>query len=514
MASTDIKNTLKKLDNRVIEFINKHALSGMAVGVVQDGKLVYGKGFGLAEAESKKPVTTDTVFRIASISKTFTAIGIMQLWEKGKFKLDDPVNDYLKDYQVLHPDPHAPPVTFRHMLTHTSGIGEMRDMSDLLKGFVKPSSFSYKPNKPLPALEDYYNGLLVPDVHPDKKWAYANNAYATLGQVIEDVSGQPFAEYMIEHVFEPLGMNKTDFDLSERVEAELAQGYTLKKGFLDVVEYSIFPGRAAGSAMSSVQDMALYLAALMNGARNEHGSVLKAKTIEKMMTPHYREDPHLAAMGLCFFLEDLDGHTAAWHGGSLPGFNCSMWVAPDDKFGVLVFANSNTRAIYHLGKDILRSLIGLPDFSERLPKPDVTNSPHLWKDLVGSYQPYKGFNSNMRIWMGYGGEVEVYVRDGKLMLRSLAGPYKKGIVLYPVDAQDPLAFESVNDDKLMQLVFQRNAEGYIDHLSISTLSSLYTFYKVPKTRSLRFMIKTAAGVLAGIILGILGKSIAKKCCKK
>jgi CubicO group peptidase (beta-lactamase class C family) len=513
MASVDKKNTLKELDNRTIEFINKFALSGMAVGVVQDGELVYGKGFGLAEAESKKAVTTDTIFRIASISKTFTAIGIMQLWEKGKFKLDDPVNGYLKDYQVLHPDPHAPPVTFRHMLTHTSGIGEMRDMSDLIEGLVNPSSFSYSPDKPLPALEEYYNGLLVPDVHPEKKWAYANNAFATLGQLIEDISGQPFEEYMIEHVFDPLGMKKTDFDLSERVEDELAQGYTLKKGFLEVVEYAIFPGRAAGMAMSSIQDMALYLAALMNGAKNEHGSVLKAKTLGKMMTPHYREDPHLAAMGLGFFLEDLDGHLAAWHGGSLSGFNCSIWVSPEDKLGVLVFANSNTRAIYHFGKSILRSMIGLPDFSERLPKPDVTNSPHLWKDLVGSYQPYKGINSNTRIWLGYGGEVEIYVSDGNLMLRAFGGPYKKGIVLYPADADAPLAFESVNDGHLMQLVFQRNEEGYIDHLSISALS-FYTFYKVPKTRSLRFKVKAAAGVLAGVLLGILGKSIVKKCCKK
>ena len=317
---------------------------------------------------------------------------------------------------------------------------------------------------------------------------------------------------MIEHVFEPLGMKKTDFELSERVEEELAQGYTLKKGFLKEVEYFKFPGRAAGSVMSSVDEMAMYLGALMNGAKNEHGSVLKPRTLEKMMTPHYREDEHLAAMGLGFYLEDLDGHLAAWHGGSLPGFNSAIWVVPGDKLGVLVFANSNTRDVYHFAKDILRSLIGLPDFSERLPVPDMPYSPYLWKNLVGTYQPIRGVNSNFRIWMGYGGEIEIYVKDHELRLRALGGPYKKGIVVYPVDAGDPQAFESVNDGKLMQLVFQRNAEGYIDHLSISALN-FSTFYKVPKTRSLRFMIKAAAGVLAGIVLGILGKSIAKKLCK-
>ena len=189
MSSKTVEDTLSGLDERVVAFINKFALSGMGVGVVQDGKLIYGKGFGLAEAKTKKPITTDTIFRIASISKTFTAIAVMQLWEQGKFKLDDPVNDYLKTYQVLHPDPFAPPVTIRHMLTHTSGIGEMRNMDDLIKGLIVPGSHYKAYKKRVPPLDEYFNGLLMPDVHPDKKWAYANNAYATLGQLIEDISG-------------------------------------------------------------------------------------------------------------------------------------------------------------------------------------------------------------------------------------------------------------------------------------------------------------------------------------
>ncbi len=509
MSSTALKETIKSLDERVIAFMNKHALSGMVVGVVQAGKPVYAKGFGLAEAKSKKPVTTDTVFRIASISKTFTAIAVMQLWEQGKFKLDDPVNHYLKTYQVLHPDPAAPPVTIRHMLTHTSGIGEMRDTSDLIKSMLLSDRMEKEFKERIPPLDEYFNGLLVPDVYPDKKWAYANNAYATLGQLIEDISGKPFPQYMIEHVFEPLGMMHSDFQLTERVRDELAQGYTLKKGFLTTVDYLEFPGLAAGSVLSNVKDMSLYMAALMNGGSNEHGKVLNPETIKKMMTPFYQEDPHLAAMGLGFFLEDLDGHSAAWHGGALQGFNSALWVAPEDKLGVFVSANSNTRLIYHFGKDILRSAIGLPDFSKRLPVPQVANSPHLWKDMVGSYAPYKGLNSNARIWLTFGGEVEVYVEGGQLKMRSLSGAYKKGIPLFPVDANDPLAFENVTDGRLMQLAFLRNAEGFIDHLSISALS-FYTFYKIPKTQSWRFRLKLLKGALLGAAAGILCKILFKK----
>ena len=508
MSSKAVTETLKNLDERVIAFMNKFALPGMCIGVVQDGKLVYGKGFGEAEAESKRPVTDETVFRIASISKTFTAIAVMQLFEQGKFKLDDPVNDYLKTYQVLHPDPNAPAVTIRHLLTHTSGIGEMRDLKDLALSMVLSEKMYDDFKEGVPPLDEYFEGLLAPDVYPEKKWAYANNAFATLGQLIEDVSGESFEHYMVHHVFEPLGMQHSDFTMSERVHDLLAQGYIMKKGLLEAVDYVEFPGRAAGTAMSNVQEMGLYLAALMNGGANANGTVIKPETLKKMMSPFYREDPHLAAMGLGFFLEDLDGHTAAWHGGSLPGFNSALWVAPDDKLGVFVSANANTRMIYHFGKAVLRDLIGLEPLEERLPKKGVAQSPFLWKDLVGTYQPYKGLNSNTRIWMTFGGEVEIYVAGGKLMMRSLTGAYKDGIELYPVDQDDPLAFENVTDGRLIQLAFLRNAEGFIDHLSISALS-FYTFYKVPRTSSLRFGIKMLRNALVGLGALMLCKALFK-----
>jgi len=509
MNSSAVEDTLKTLEVDAVEFMNKYALSGMGVGVVQDGKLIYAKGFGLADASTNKAVTPDTIFRIGSISKTFTAIGIMQLWEKGKFKLDDPVNSFLKSFQVLHPDPYAPPVTFQHLLTHTSGIGEMRSTGELVKSILMPGSSFQKFKKHVPPLQEYYNGLLEPDVYPEKKWAYANNAFATLGQLIEDISGEPFADYMRRNVFDALGMYKSDYVLTDRVKDELAQGYQLKKCKLEAVPYFEFPGYAAGTVMSSVNEMAIYLAALMNGGSNEFGSVLKPETIKKMLTPYYQEDPHLASMGLGFFLEDLDGHPAAWHGGSLAGFNAAMWVAPGDKLGVVAFANSNTRAIYSFAESVLRSLIGLDKFSERLPRPDIPRSPHMWKEFIGTFGLSKGFNSNARAWENFGGEIEIYVKDQKLMLRSLMGAYKNGIVLYPVDDNDPLAFENVTDGKLLQLAFQRNAEGYIDRFSISSLS-FYTFYRKPRTKSLRFMLKTAQNVLTGLVAWMILKRIKKR----
>jgi len=516
------KKFLKELDHQVIAFMNKYVLSGLALGVVQDGKLIYSKGFGLADAASREPVTPNTVFRIASISKTFTAIGVMQLWEKGMFQLDDPINKHLKSYKVLHPDPAAPPVTIRHMLTHTSGIGEMRSNRDLLRELaastfgIRLKDETYAPGEQPVPLAEYYHGVLAPDVFPEQKWAYANNAYATLGQLIEDLSGQPFPQYMIEHVFEPLGMKKTDFLLSERVRHELAQGYGFDKGRLKPREYFGFPGMAAGSVHSSVNEMALYLAALMNGGANDHGSVIKPATLEMMMSPQYNQHPHLAAMGLGFFLEELDGHTGAWHGGALPGFNSSMWVSPKDRVGLIVWANTETRAIYNFGENVLRGLLALPEYSQRLPKKGGLAPTHLYPQFVSVYGPRPGFNSNSRIWMGFGGETEIYVKDNKLMLRAFGGPYARGIELHPVDPADPLLFENVTDGKLLRLAFQRNAEGFIDRFSISNLT-FATFYRREKTQSLRFLLKAGISVVCGLAAGIAGfcllrRKCGKKCC--
>lgn len=499
MSSKAVEDTLKTLDERVIDFINKYALSGMGVGIVQNGKLIYAKGFGLANAKTNAPITTQTNFRIASISKTFTAIAVMQLWEQGIFKLDDPVNNYLTSFKILHPDPNAPQVTIRHLLTHTSGIGEMRSSQDLVKSMLFGELMENEYKNRVPPLAEYYNGVLVPDVYPDMKWAYANNGFGALGQLVEDVSGMPFSDYMVKNIFDPLGMPHSDFILSDRVKDQLAQGYTMKKGRLVPVDYVEFPERAAGTVMSSVEEMGNYLAALMNGGSNEFGSVLRPETLKKMMTVFYQEHPNLGAMGLGFPLENLDGHWAAWHGGALSGFNSALWVAPDDKLGVFMSANSNTRIIYHFGKDVLRSLLGLPGYEKRLPKPDVMQSPHLWKDMVGTYAPIKGFNSNARIWSTYGGELEIYVDGSRLKMRSLAGGFKKGVELYPVDSKDPLSFENVTDGRLIQLAFQRNAEGFIDHISYSTLASYYNFYKIPEKQSLRFGLKVLKG--AGIALG-------------
>ena len=514
VTAAAVKKVLAGLDDYLLEMVNEHRLAGLAVGVVHDGKLVYTKGIGFADIDQHKPMTMDTHFRIASISKTFTAIGLMQLWEQGKFQLDDPVNTYLKGLKVLHEDPHAPPVTFRHMLTHTSGIGEAPSIQDALRMLVgkDPYFIGLEEEEKVP-LEDIYGGLFITDVPAGQKWAYANHAFAILGKLVGDISGMPFPQYMLENVFEPLGMHKTDYRFSERVRGDFAQAYAFKKREFEPIPLKLRALMGAGSVFSSVNEMALYLAALMNGGANEYGRVLKAETLQMMMTPQLETDLRVFGMGLAFWLNQFGPHLVAGHGGSLPGFISDMKVAPEEKVGVIVFTNTSDMAPEFIGSEIMYRLLGEPNPDADFPPRGILAQTYDWGRLVGFYGPKPGFLTNARIWFTYGGEVEVYVsKQNQLSMRGLTPPLNKGFPIYRIDPDDPMLYRGhlkggVLDDYPVPVQFQENGESGVDRVFVMTDQ----LYKRPKSQSLRFKVNTAAAVLAGVLgLAVLGKLSKKK----
>jgi CubicO group peptidase (beta-lactamase class C family) len=486
-----VSDVLSRADELVVEAMNDDGVPGAGVGIVSSSETVYAKGFGLADVAQERPVTPKTAFRIGSIAKTMTAVGLMQLWEQGLFDLDDPVNRYLRAYRVKHPDPSAPPVTFRHMLTHTSGLGEVRGVTDLFRPVI---GLGAKPDRPVPTPATYYPGGLRPSVRPGTRWAYSNHAFNTLGQLVEDISGEPFARYMRTRVFDPLGMASTDYLLSERVRGELAQGYNFSRNGLKPAGYLEIIVRGAGSVFSSVEDMCRYVAALLGGGANEHGTVLREETLSLMMEPHYRLDRRLPAMGLAFLLDDCDGFEIVGHDGGWPGFLSSMQLNLETGVGVVVFVNATSKAAHESARKLMRCALRLPD--PPATRRGVLGSPHLWPELRGFYGTEGPLNINARVWLAYAGEIEVRVKDRNLLMRTLAGPLRKGVRLSPADANDPLVFEAAIEGQTHRVVFGRNPEnGRVEHL----LLGFDRLRKRPGTRSLRF--KTAgAGMAAGSIL--------------
>lgn len=424
----------RSVRERVTEILNRHPMVGLAVGVIADGEVSF-YGHGLADLASKTPVTEDTVFRTGSVTKTFTAVALMQLWEQRLIDLDAPVNDYLRAYRLIPADPAHRPATVRHLLTHTSGLPQCAYLSRAFK----PTLGEMVPfGRPLPTLAQYYSGALHLVTEPGTTHTYSNHGFATLGQVVEDLTGDPLHSYFRAHIFEPLGLERTDLARSDRVTQRLATGYTLRRqGPRPVADRDLITA-AGGGIYSNMQDVARYVTALLGGDINEHGSVLQAETVAEMFAPQYQPDPRLPGVGLGFYRRVVDGHLIIEKSGLLPGFASQMCIAPDDGVAVVAFTNGARNGHAWLGAEtsaVLRHVLGVADEAIRT---DVAHRPELWSELCGWYA-LRGSWRDVQRWLLAGAEISV--RGGQLVLRPQTPlPGIRGFPLHPDDPTDPYVF--------------------------------------------------------------------------
>lgn len=349
---------------------------------------------------------------------------------------------------------------------------------------------------PVPPLADYYTGGLRIDVEPGTKWAYSNHGFATLGQIVEDVSGLPFGTYLREHIFVPLGMHSSDLARSQRVRYRLATGYQLRgRGLVPVTDRENVPA-GAGSLYSTTADMARYVAALLGGGANSRGTVLRPGTLAEMFRPHYWPDPRIPGMGLAFFRGEAGGHQIAGHEGIWTGFHTAMLLAPGAGIGVVVFTNtgpfSPLAAALPVANAVLRSILRLGDDAAPTPVPQ---QPWTWHDLCGRYSFGPGVLTDPQPRM-LGPTAEVAVYHGQLVLRGqLPVPaVRRGLALHPGGA-DPDAFRiSIPGlgSATSPAVFSRGPGGKVTalHLAAQPLS----LRKQPDDRNPRLR---AAAAVAG-----------------
>jgi CubicO group peptidase (beta-lactamase class C family) len=479
------------LKARVGEVLNHWPVAGLAVGVVRHGSLAWFHGHGVADIGSGTRVDQDTVFRIGSLTKTITAIAVMQLWEQGLVDLDAPVGGYLRAYRLIPAKPGFRPATLRHLLTHTAGVRAVRQPADLLRPAL---GWGTRAGRPVPPLAGYYRGGLHIDVEPGTRWAYSNHGFATLGQIVEDVSGVPFVRYLRERVFGPLGMEHSDLTRSGRVRPGPATGYALRsRGLTAVTDREVVPA-GAGSVYSTTGDMARYAAALLGGGANEHGRVLRPETMAIMFEPHYQPDPRIPGMGVGFFRGQVGGHPTVGHDGIWLGFHSAMVLAPGAGTGVVAFANtgpfSPLAAAGPVASAVLHGVLGLPEDAVRT---EVPEQPWAWRDLCGWYSFGPGVLTDPQPRML--GGVEVAVRHGHLTVRGQIPlpAVRKGLRLHP-DGDDPCAFR-INlpgyGSGTSPVVFSRDPGGRVTalHLGVQPMS----FQKRPDARNPR---PWAAGALA------------------
>jgi CubicO group peptidase (beta-lactamase class C family) len=320
----DFSATLRLIENGVPQIMTE---PGLSMAVVRQGETVWAKGYGYADQERQLPAAPNTRYRVASLTKLFTATAIMQLYEQGRLRLDDPVHDYLDWFTLQHPD--SPLIALRHLLTHTGGIP--RDAAIPMWTEDRFQTWDEL------VTTTQQRETIYP---PGYKWKYSNLGFALLGGVVEAVSGQAHADYVQQHILDPLAM--ADSTLSPEPDAErLAVGY-MRPDTNDRREPARFThggGFApAYSLMTTVEDLGRFAVAHLTADADT--PILKASSLREMHRTQWLEPDWQSGWGLGFAQVRLDGQTYSRHGGLVKGYTSDIRLCRDLGFAVITLTNA------------------------------------------------------------------------------------------------------------------------------------------------------------------------------
>ncbi len=293
---------------------------GAAVLVRKGEQVLLRKGYGLADVKKGRPVKPELVFRLGSLTKQFTAAAIMMLVEQGKLSLSDDIRKHLPSYPA-----HPQTITIEHLLTHTSGIPDYTD----LPGFTERMAQDVQP----PALVDRFKDLPL-EFAPGAQMKYSNSGYHLLGLIIEKASGRPYARFVAERIFTPLGMTHSGYGDDPKLDRVL--GYTRGKEGPAQLAPSIdmkIP-YAAGALVSSVDDLARWDRAIRDG------KLLNRQSWQRIFTPGRLNDGQHTDYGYGWSLGKMNDHPVQRHSGGIPGFTSHILRLPAEDLLVVVLANS------------------------------------------------------------------------------------------------------------------------------------------------------------------------------
>ncbi|AMV40804.1 serine hydrolase domain-containing protein [Planctomyces sp. SH-PL62] len=310
-----------EIDAYIEKAMRDRHVPGLSAAVVRDGQVVLAKGYGLADVEQNVPATVDTVYQLASVTKTFTSAAVMLLVREGKLALDDKINDRLPDLPAVWKD-----VTVRHLLNHTSGIKSYTSVPDFQKSPWK--DYAHRELLDLVAKEPL-------EFAPGEKFEYSNTGYYLLGMLIEKASGEPYGRFTAARVFEPLGMSRTRLNDLQAIIPGRARGYRWdRKELENVAPVSPTQPFAAGALVSSVSDLIKWDAALA-----EH-ELLDEATLGSMWTPTRLNGGGESGYGFGWEVSKVNGRPMVAHGGGIPGFSTQLSRFPDDRLTVIVLTNA------------------------------------------------------------------------------------------------------------------------------------------------------------------------------
>jgi CubicO group peptidase (beta-lactamase class C family) len=355
-----------------------------SVLVARDGEVLLDQGYGLANREWSIPNAGDTKFRLGSVTKQFTAVGLMLLNERGLVDLEAPVKTYLPDAPAAWDA-----ITVRHLLNHTSGIPNFTNDPDFPKWAILPTTVA--------ELVSRFDAQAL-RFTPGARYEYSNSGYIMLTAIIEAVSGKSYADYMTESLFQPLGLGDTGYDSHARILPRRASGYTPSADGVVNADYAdMTVPQGAGALYSTTRDLLKWEQALFGGR------VLRPESLAQLTTPN------LGNYALGLMVVEKDGHRIVSHGGGIQGFNTFLGYDATDRMTVVVLGNLNGSAPDRLGDQLLTLARG---GSVTLPTDRVAVS--LPADSLAAYEGVYALAPTFSI--------TVTVSDGKLMAQATGQP--------------------------------------------------------------------------------------------
>ena len=398
-----VADALRLLDLWIGEQMQYHGVPGMAIGVVHGESTIWAKGYGRADLVSGAAVSTATPFRLGSLSKVFTAVAVMQLRDQGKLSLDDSIVKHLAWFRVGSAYPDAPPITVRHLLTHTSGL-------------PRELAYPYWTTHRFPARDELHAALATQSVFspPGASYRYSNVGVALLGEIVEVVSGESYAGYLAGHVLAPLGMSSSSAAPDADLLARLSRAYQRRHGpepRREIAFYSTGVFAAMGGVVSTVDDLARFLALVLSAdaggaARPTGARPLAAPTLAEMQRLQFVYPSFTGGRGLGFAVSRRDGTSYVSHGGWIGGHRADLVCDPGRRLGVIVLTNADDAVPGPFARRAL-ALVGAA-LDGPAPPPAQKQPDPAWSRYFGTYTDPWGWEIEV---LTLAGELGLYEHD-------------------------------------------------------------------------------------------------------
>lgn len=335
--------------------------TGASVMVAREGKIIYKKAFGLANLELQVPMQPDNVFEIGSITKQFTAVAILMLQEQGKLSINDPLTKFIPDYPV-----NGKKITIHHLLNHTSGIKSYTSMNlqSIARTDMTPTE-----------LIDFFKNESM-DFDPGEQWSYNNSGYILLGYIIEKVSGMSYEDFIETTIFEPLNMTNSRYGHKNEIIKNRAYGYQKSKTYTNAEYLSMTLPYAAGSLMSTVEDLQKWQLGLSQNKLIKKESLALAYQNTKLNNgkPTY--------YGYGWTLNEIQGISTVEHGGGIFGYTSYQIYVPKEDLQVVVLSNCNCNSPTNITIKATSIALGKPYTSTKT----ISLSEKELREYIGLYK--------------------------------------------------------------------------------------------------------------------------------